>query len=152
MAWLSLPGSVAWRDVLCRWVAMQPPSLQKPLHDLAEEYVPALLDLLTPVLAGRPLTGGEGRGGEEGSEVSAMTPRCRLKPQAIRLMEIHLVSSCCAVLEVSVSACWCVQVIVPACMAEVMECHCTLVSCLAIAVWRGLLSSLWRGLLSSLWL
>ena len=94
------PSTITWWDPVSRWLRTQPSDVATALEPLLQRLLPLCLKFLAPVLSGA------GRGGgvsvaQSASSLGAPQRVHPLSPQDLRLHPIHLVLTCCKILEVS---------------------------------------------------
>ena len=69
------------------------------LETLFDKYIPHVLEFLAPVLANTTLAKSESSG--SAVSVSERVSRSQVEPQDLMLSEVHLIKTCCQILEVS---------------------------------------------------
>ena len=97
------PSTVTWWDPVSHWLLTQSAETASALEPLLQQLLPPCLQFLAPVLSG-----GQGEARQEGGGVSedsvssiGALQRLQLSPQPLQLHPIHLVNTCCRILEVS---------------------------------------------------
>ena len=95
------PSVVSWWDPVSRWLLTQPREKATALEQHLRRLLPLCLEFLAPVLA----RGGETPPSQESSASSlsggVTGPQFKLSHQDLRLHPVHLVTTCCTILEVS---------------------------------------------------
>ena len=89
------PSTVSWWDPVSRWLLTQPRERASDLEPHLQRLLPPCLEFLAPVLLGR-----ETRSTEVSTSSLSGGTQLRLFPQDLRLHPVHLVTTCCTILEV----------------------------------------------------
>ena len=79
------------------WVNEKSFGNSEAIEALFDKYLPQVIVYLRPLLAGSAAVDGQTGGG--GSTVSLL--RNEIEPQDVMLSEVHLINTCCQILEVS---------------------------------------------------
>ncbi len=92
------PATISWRDVAYQWLLKWEKQQTESLQSLFDVFIPKCVEFLAPVL--------EGVAHEEvGSDVSVAPSRSgvgqRLTGQELKLTEVHIIKTCCTILQVS---------------------------------------------------
>ena len=88
------PDTITWRAVVQKWLHSQSKDHTEDIRAMFEKYIPKCLEFLAPVIRSE-------QWGLGGSLVDCSPPGLELVPQDLQLSEVHLMTSCCAILEVS---------------------------------------------------
>ena len=89
------PSTVSWWDPVSRWLLTQPRERASDLEPHLQRLLPPCLEFLAPVLLRR-----ETRSTEVSTSSLSGGTQLRLFPQDLRLHPVHLVTTCCTILEV----------------------------------------------------
>ena len=82
------------------WLASQPRSnYTETLEALFDEYIPDVLEFLAPVLANDTLAKSESS--KSAVSLSERVSHSQMEPQDLMLSEVHVIKTCCQILEVS---------------------------------------------------
>ena len=94
-------ATISWRDVLLTWLTSQLQLQTDQTQALFDKYIPDVLEFLRPILA---TSSGLIQKSEPGHEsvvsVSEKVTRSQAEPQEVMLSEVHLIKTCCHILEV----------------------------------------------------
>lgn len=94
-------ATISWRDVLLTWLTSQSQLQTDQTQALFDKYIPDVLEFLRPILA---TSSGLIQKSEPGHEsvvsVSEKVTRSQAEPQEVMLSEVHLIKTCCHILEV----------------------------------------------------
>lgn len=91
-------NTLGWKEKLLSWLNSRPHDISSTLEALFDKYIPRVVDFLRPVLAGSEV--------DDALSLSTvvMTDSVisdHIEPQDMMLSEVHLISTCCHVLEVT---------------------------------------------------
>ena len=93
-------NTISWRDIILKWLNSLSEDLKPVLWDilepLFEKYLPSTLQFISPVLSGSAIYGGHS--GSSTGSVGGADPI--IVPQELKLSALHVVNSCCQILEV----------------------------------------------------
>ena len=97
------PSTVTWGDTVRRWLLKQPAETTSYLEPLMQRLLPPCLEFLAPILCadGREDRKGGGVSSQQSASSLGATQSVHLSPQVLKLHPIHLVTTCCRILEVS---------------------------------------------------
>lgn len=102
------PSTVSWWDSAKKWLLSQPAELASLLEPLLQRLLPLCLGFLAPLLRSEDSSHqamSDVQSATFGSSTSLVSGQTQLQPQELRLVATHLVTTCCNVLEVSLSVC-----------------------------------------------
>ena len=91
--------TIGWRDITHNWLSSRSHDLTDTLKSLFNKYIPQVVDFIQPLLANNTVTK---LVSNSSVSVNDKLSNCHVKSQDLMLSEVHLMNTCCQILEVSV--------------------------------------------------
>lgn len=91
--------TIRWRDVSHSWLSGRSHDLTDTLESLFDKYIPQVVDFIRPVLANSAKTTSSN---DSTVSMSDKVSHCVIESQDLLLSEVHLMNTCCQILEVRV--------------------------------------------------
>lgn len=89
--------TIGWRDEMSSWLSSRSHDQADALEALFDKYIPQVIDFLRPVVA---TSGADTMESVSMITVSDRLSRNQIEEQDLRLSEVHLIKTCCQILEV----------------------------------------------------
>ena len=99
--------TIGWRDITHSWLSNRSHDITDTLESLFNKYIPPIVDFIRPVLANSAITK---LISDSNVSVNDELSHCQIESQDLVLTEVHLMNTCCQILEVSVLYYTCIEV------------------------------------------
>ena len=91
--------TISWRDILLSWLSPRSHDNVHAIEALLDKYIPDVIGFIRPVLANStPSIKSES---DSSVSLSDKVSHSQVEPQELMLSEVHLIKTCCQILEVS---------------------------------------------------